>query len=102
MNLIPILLDWRHREGYGIYFLLTQRLKKNRKTNPGSSNKEGNCVGDILVATYSWTDPSLIESGRFYPSWASSAEARLQCYASQYGIVEVDGSYYALPNERTS
>ena len=112
MNLIPTLLDWRHREGYGIYFLLTQRLKhqdqyrrnrkKNRRTNPGGSNKEGNCMGDILVGTCSWTDPTLIESGRFYPSWASSAEARLQYYASQYGIVEVDGSYYAVPNERTS
>jgi uncharacterized protein YecE (DUF72 family) len=29
-----------------------------------------------------------------------SAEARLQFYASQFDIVEVDSSYYALPNER--
>jgi uncharacterized protein YecE (DUF72 family) len=44
----------------------------------------------------------LIESGRFYPNWARSAEARLQYYASQFGIVEVDSTYYALPNEKTS
>lgn len=59
-------------------------------------------MGDILVGTCSWTDPTLIESGRFYPSWARSAEARLQYYASQFSIVEVDSSYYALPSERTS
>jgi uncharacterized protein YecE (DUF72 family) len=59
-------------------------------------------MGDILVGTCSWTDPTLIESGRFYPSWARSAEARLQYYASQFPVVEVDSTYYALPNERTS
>jgi len=59
-------------------------------------------MSDILVGTCSWTDPTLIESGRFYPNWARSAEARLQYYASQFPIVEVDSSYYALPNERTS
>lgn len=59
-------------------------------------------MGEILIGTCSWTDPTLIESGRFYPGWARSAEARLQYYASQFGIVEVDSSYYALPNEKTS
>ena len=59
-------------------------------------------MGEILIGTCSWTDPTLIKSGRFYPGWARSAEARLQYYASQFNIVEVDSSYYALPNERTS
>lgn len=59
-------------------------------------------MGEILVGTCSWTDPTLVESGRFYPSWARSAEPRLQYYASQFPVVEVDSSYYALPNERTS
>ena len=59
-------------------------------------------MGEILVGTCSWTDPTLIESGRFYPAWARSAEARLQYYASQFRLVEVDSTYYALPNERTS
>jgi uncharacterized protein YecE (DUF72 family) len=59
-------------------------------------------MGEILVGTCSWTDPTLIESGRFYPNWARTAEARLQYYASHFPIVEVDSSYYALPNERTS
>jgi len=59
-------------------------------------------MAEILVGTCSWTDKTLIESGCFYPEWARSAEAHLQYYASQFGIVEVDSSYYALPNERTS
>jgi len=59
-------------------------------------------VGEILVGTCSWTDPTLIRSGRFYPGWAQTAESRLQYYASQFDIVEVDSSYYALPSERTS
>jgi uncharacterized protein YecE (DUF72 family) len=59
-------------------------------------------MGETLIGTCSWTDPTLIQSGRFYPSSAKSAESRLQFYASQFRIVEVDSSYYALPNERTS
>jgi len=59
-------------------------------------------MGEILVGTCSWTEPTLIESGRFYPDMAQSAESRLRYYASQFPIVEVDSSYYALPGERTS
>lgn len=59
-------------------------------------------MAKIRVGTASWTDPTLISSGRFYPGSARSAEARLQYYASQFNIVEVDSSYYALPNERNS
>ncbi len=59
-------------------------------------------MGETLIGTCSWTDPTLIKSGRFYPTWARSAEARLQYYASQFGLVEVDSSYYALPSERAS
>jgi uncharacterized protein YecE (DUF72 family) len=66
-----------------------------------SGKRGGAPVGDILVGTCSWTDPTLIESGRFYPRWANSAEARLQYYASQFTLVEADSTYYALPSERT-
>ena len=59
-------------------------------------------MAEILVGTCSWTDPTLIGSGRFYPNWARSAESRLQYYTSQFPIVEVDSSYYALPSENTS
>ena len=59
-------------------------------------------MAETRVGTCSWTDPTLLSSGRFYPDSARSAEARLQYYASQFNIVEVDSSYYALPNERNS
>jgi len=58
-------------------------------------------VGDILIGTCSWTDPTLVRSGRFYPDWANTPEARLKYYASQFRIVEVDSSYYAMPSEKT-
>jgi len=54
-------------------------------------------VGDILVGTCSWTDPTLIRSGRFYPAEAKTAEARLHFYASQFRLVEVDSTYYSCP-----
>ena len=59
-------------------------------------------MGEILIGTCSWTDPTLIESRHFYPDRAQSAEARLQYYASQFNLVEIDSSYYALPSEKIS
>ncbi len=59
-------------------------------------------MGEILVGTASWTDKTLIESGRFYPREANSAEARLRYYASQFPLVEIDSTYYALPAEQTA
>jgi len=56
----------------------------------------------ILVGSCSWTDPTLVTSGRFYPSGVTSAEARLRYYADQFGIVEVDSTYYAPPSLRNS
>ena len=44
----------------------------------------------ILVGTASWTDQTLIKSGRFYPPDAKTPEQRLRFYASQFPVVEVD------------
>ncbi len=51
----------------------------------------------ILIGTASWSDRPLIDSGRFYPPEARSAEDRLRYYASQFPLVEVDSPYYGLP-----
>lgn len=56
----------------------------------------------ILVGTASWTDPTLIKCGRFYPKGCSSAEDRLRYYASRFPLVEVNSSYYALPSATNS
>jgi uncharacterized protein YecE (DUF72 family) len=58
--------------------------------------------GRIRIGTCSWTDPSLIRAATFYPQQARTAEARLAYYASQFDIVEVDSSYYAMPSRRNS
>ena len=52
----------------------------------------------IRVGTASWTDPSLVKSGKFYPKGCSSPEQRLRYYAEHFAIVEVDSSYYAMPS----
>lgn len=59
-------------------------------------------MGKILIGTCSWTDPSLIKAGTFYPPEANDAESRLRYYAENFPIVEVDSSYYALPQRRTA
>ena len=58
-------------------------------------------MGKIRVGTAGWTDKSLIEAG-WYPSGAGNPEKRLRYYASQFPLVEVDSTYYALPAEQTA
>ncbi len=55
-----------------------------------------------LVGSCSWTDPSLIACGRFYPAGVTSPEERLRYYATRFPLVEVDSTYSAPPSERNS
>ena len=61
-------------------------------------------LGETLVriGTAGWTDPTLIGAGTFYPAAAKSAEDRLRFYATQFPLVEVDSTYYALPPRRSA
>jgi uncharacterized protein YecE (DUF72 family) len=59
-------------------------------------------TGSILIGTSSWTDKTLIKDGHFYPPDARTAEKRLQFYASQFPLVEVDSTYYFPPSENNS
>lgn len=52
----------------------------------------------IWIGTASWSHPALIDCGRFYPPNTVSAEDRLRFYATQFPLVEVDASFYALPS----
>jgi uncharacterized protein YecE (DUF72 family) len=54
----------------------------------------------IRTGTCSWTEKTLIQSGLFYPPEARSAEARLRYYATRFNTVEVDSTYYALPDQK--
>jgi uncharacterized protein YecE (DUF72 family) len=51
---------------------------------------------NVRTGTAGWTDPTLIRSGRFYPSGLSRAAERLGFYASHFSLVEVDATYYSL------
>lgn len=53
--------------------------------------------GAIRIGTCSWTDRTLLRSG-FYPKSATTPASRLAFYATQFDTVEVDSSFYALPN----
>jgi uncharacterized protein YecE (DUF72 family) len=52
----------------------------------------------ILAGNASWTDATPVKSKRFYPAGCDSAETRLRFYVSQFPVVEVDSSYYAMPS----
>jgi uncharacterized protein YecE (DUF72 family) len=53
--------------------------------------------GDVRTGTASWTDPTMVAKGVFYPDDAKNAEDRLRFYATKFPVVEVDSTYYALP-----
>lgn len=56
----------------------------------------------IHIGTCSWTEKTLIQSGEFYPREVRTAEGRLRYYANQFDTVEVDSTYYAIPDKRNT
>jgi uncharacterized protein YecE (DUF72 family) len=54
------------------------------------------------VGICSWADAALIEDGRFYPKKSMTAEARLRFYARFFDTVEINSSYYAIPDVRNA
>ncbi len=56
----------------------------------------------IQIGTCSWTEKTLIQSGEFYPKTIKTAEGRLRHYASHFDTVEVDSTYYAIPDKRNT
>ena len=49
-----------------------------------------------------WIDKSLIDSKLFYPLHVRTSDERLQFYATQFPLVEVDSSYYGMPKPENS
>ncbi len=54
--------------------------------------------GKILVGTASWTDPGFVE--RWYPK-KMAAHERLVWYAQHFEMVEVNSTFYSVPDART-
>jgi uncharacterized protein YecE (DUF72 family) len=53
----------------------------------------------IRVGTCSWADQSLVK--HWYPRGVRTSEERLRHYAERFDTVELDASYYRLPEEET-
>ena len=61
------------------------------------SRKSSTDSGRILVGTASWSDPGFVE--RWYPPKLPATE-RLPWYAQHFELVEVNSSFYAVPDRR--
>ena len=73
-----------------------------RAAGPLLPFQPGKPVGTKHYGACSWTDRTLIDAGTFYSPSVRTAADRLTHYASQFPIVEVDATYYALPLERNA
>jgi uncharacterized protein YecE (DUF72 family) len=58
--------------------------------------------GNVRIGLCSWSDPSLIKSKAFYPRGTGTPEGRLRFYAQNFPVVEVDSSFYAMPDPANS
>src|SRR6202035_4585814 len=56
----------------------------------------------VKVGIAGWIDKSLIDSKLFYPLSVKTSEERLNFYASQFSLVEVDSTYYGMPKPENS
>jgi uncharacterized protein YecE (DUF72 family) len=54
--------------------------------------------GKILIGTASWTDPGFV--ARWYPK-KMAAHERLAWYAQHFAMVEVNSTFYSVPDART-
>jgi uncharacterized protein YecE (DUF72 family) len=64
-------------------------------TTSRPAKKDG---GNILIGTASWTDPGFVE--RWYPK-RMAAHERLAWYAQHFAMVEVNSTFYSVPDPRT-
>jgi uncharacterized protein YecE (DUF72 family) len=55
-------------------------------------------AGEILIGTSSWADPGFVEE--WYPK-GLPARDRLAWYAKRFRVVEVNSSFYAIPERHT-
>src|SRR4051812_7218496 len=72
----------------------TFAAKTNRIAGVG---KKGKSESRILVGTASWSDPGFVE--HWYPKKMPAGE-RLAWYAQHFALVEVNSSFYSVPDAR--
>ena len=74
------------------------KAKRKRDTKFSESLKNPKGHGRILVGTASWSDPGFVE--HWYPK-GMPAQARLGWYAQHFDMVEVNSTFYSVPDLRT-
>ena len=79
--LFSLIASWK------LALLCAVALKKTRGDQPGK----------ILVGTASWSDPGFVE--HWYPK-GMRAHERLGWYAQQFEMVEVNSTFYSVPDPR--
>ncbi|MBA2536460.1 MAG: DUF72 domain-containing protein, partial [Actinobacteria bacterium] len=57
-------------------------------------------AASVRIGTCSWADESLVK--HWYPRAVRSSEERLRYYAEHFDTVEVDSTYYRLPEEENA
>ena len=72
-------------------------MKATSKTSKPSADQEETSFR-ILIGTASWSDPGFVE--RWYPK-GMAAHERLAWYAQQFDMVEVNSTFYSVPDLRT-
>jgi uncharacterized protein YecE (DUF72 family) len=79
-----------------------EEAKRRAEAVEGAAAEPVHVYGDreIRFGTASWTDPTLVRGGVFYPPGVETPEDRLRYYAAHFSLVEVDATYYALPARR--
>lgn len=73
-----------------------EQLEASFVKMPASAPKK-KADGEVLVGTASWSDPGFIE--HWYPKKMPAGE-RLAWYAEQFEMVEVNSTFYAVPDPR--
>ena len=90
-------LDPAHDPGFPDAFERAERAIGNTPPDVVGHPLHRERKHEIRVGTASWTDPTMTRANVFYPRGVSSAEERLRYYAEQFSTVEVDSTYYSLP-----
>lgn len=80
------------QKGFGAHLLSASNAFFN-SVKPAAKTK----LGKILVGTASWSDPGFVE--RWYPK-GMPAHERLAWYASHFEMVEVNSTFYSVPEPK--
>src|SRR5947207_7038060 len=74
------------------------RSSRRRTASGGGDASVNDMAGRILVGTSSWADPGFV--AEWYPKGMPARE-RLPWYAERFDAVEVNSSFYAVPEVAT-